>query len=742
MKILMVTMALGIGGAETHIVELSKQLKKQGHDILVVSNGGVYERELEKVGIRHFKAPLNRRNLKCMFEGMKVLSRVIREEKPDIVHAHARIPAFLCNLLRKKYHFTFVTSAHGVFDTGKGLKYLTRWGQKTVALSEDLKDYLMDNYGVPPEDIFVTVNGIDTEKFSPEVSGKTAAAEFGLDRMKPILVHVSRLDEHSSLTAQQLIEIMPDLDKQVPGVQLLIVGGGTEFERIKTRSEEINKTLKRRAVCMAGPRTDVNEIVAVCDIFVGVSRAALEAMAEEKPVILSGISGYIGPFTPEKLDIAMETNFCCRGCETSERRLLLRDIAGFFAAAPERRVELGKYGREIAIREYSVKRMADDCLRAYEAARPKRYRITVCGYYGFRNTGDEAILQSIRDSIREHSGDVEVTVLSEDPWATGERYGCHAVNRFNVWAVLRAVHQCDVLLFGGGSLLQDRTSTRSLVYYTSIVRVAKHAGKKVIFYANGIGPVQKEANRRRVKLAAERADIITLRDGDSAEELASMGIPREKLQVTADPAFAITPLAPDASRELLFRSGVAKDEKFIVVSVREWPGIGDFADRMASLCDRLTKKFGCRMVFVIMQPSHDLLLSREIRNKMREKAFLLEGNPDACEIMGVISQAELVISVRLHTLIFAAHAVVPAVGLVYDPKVRSFLTALGMPNGGDVTQFDPDRVEEIVGEALENRESYCEALRPKAEALTAQARRNEELLFDLLRQAEEQKTKK
>ena len=90
-KILMVTMGLDIGGAETHIVELSKQLKTMGHDVAVVSNGGVYVDEITAAGIRHHSAPLNRRSLGCMLRSLAALRRIIREEKPDVVHAHARI---------------------------------------------------------------------------------------------------------------------------------------------------------------------------------------------------------------------------------------------------------------------------------------------------------------------------------------------------------------------------------------------------------------------------------------------------------------------------------------------------------------------------------------------------------------------------------------------------------------------------------------------------------------------------
>lgn len=110
-KIMMVLMGLEIGGAETHVVELSKELKRQGYEIVVVSNGGVYERELTDAGIRCYHAPLHRRSAPLMLRSLTILRRVIQAEKPDVVHAHARIPAFLCGILHKQMGFPFVTSA-------------------------------------------------------------------------------------------------------------------------------------------------------------------------------------------------------------------------------------------------------------------------------------------------------------------------------------------------------------------------------------------------------------------------------------------------------------------------------------------------------------------------------------------------------------------------------------------------------------------------------------------------------
>ena len=72
MKILMTLMSLDIGGAETHVTELAKQLVREGHEIVVVAKTGVYAHELEEMGVKVYNAPLNRRNLRCMKESYKI----------------------------------------------------------------------------------------------------------------------------------------------------------------------------------------------------------------------------------------------------------------------------------------------------------------------------------------------------------------------------------------------------------------------------------------------------------------------------------------------------------------------------------------------------------------------------------------------------------------------------------------------------------------------------------------------
>ena len=158
MKVLMTTMMMDIGGAETHVLEVSRELVRRGYDVTVASAGGVYVDKLRQAGVRHITAPLNTRNPLHMLRAYKILARLLKKEKFDLIHAHARIPAYLCSLLSKRYHVRMVTTAHCTFKVNGILRRLTRWGERSLAVSEDIKQYLIDEYHIskvstPEEDL-------------------------------------------------------------------------------------------------------------------------------------------------------------------------------------------------------------------------------------------------------------------------------------------------------------------------------------------------------------------------------------------------------------------------------------------------------------------------------------------------------------------------------------------------------------------------------------------------------------
>lgn len=150
-------------------------------------------------------------------------------------------------------------------------------------------------------------------------------------------------------------------------------------------------------------------------------------------------------------------------------------------------------------------------------------KIIISGYYGFENTGDEAILLGIISNIRAVNKPVDICVLSRRPEITASRYGVRAINRNNFRAIIQEIKRCDLFLSGGGSLLQDITGWKSIPYYLGLVLIAQLMGKKTAFYAQGIGPVRGTLGRLLIKFVGNRTDLITVRDEASKELLVELG---------------------------------------------------------------------------------------------------------------------------------------------------------------------------------------------------------------------------
>lgn len=732
----MALMGLDIGGAETHVIELTKMLVADGHTVVVVSNGGVYEDTLKALGVKSYYAPLTKKSPSALLSSYRTIRRIIAEEKIDIVHSHARIPSSVCGLLHRRMHFPFLTSAHGLFYTGRGFKYLSDWGQKTIAVSKDIKDYLLNNYKILNRNIVLTINGIDTDSFSPTEKGEAVKAEFGLGT-EPVIVHVSRLDPETELTAKLLISLAPDMDRLLPGFTLLIAGSGKSLPELQKLSETVNRKLGRACIRLAGRRTDIPRIVAVGDLVVGVSRAALEAMAAGKPVILSGSQGFMGLFDETKCLAAEENNFCGRGFSLPNRDNLFAAIrTAFCDLDAEQRKDLGLYGREVIKADYSLMRMKEDCVKAYDAvwnlAAGNVRRLLLSGYYGFRNAGDDAILASIVSSLPDRHDDIQLTVLSNRPQETRRLYDVEAVYRFHYPAIYRRLKKCDILVSGGGSLLQDRTSTRSLMYYLSLMAMAKRLGKKVMLYANGIGPVSKKGNRQRVKKQINRIDLITLREEKSKVELAQLGITTPPIYITADPVFTMEPPPKELIRGYLRQEGILCRRPRIGVSIRDWRGMDATIPSFAAYLDELSEKFNMDIIFIVMQHSHDFEISDKVRRLMKNSSYLLIGDYTPGEILGITGEMDYILSMRLHTLIFAAKQRIPMIGYVYDPKISFYLDQLGMLSAGEISNFDKDASVALFSELVEFRERYVEILDQRTRLLEENAKQNNEYLLALL----------
>lgn len=702
---------MNIGGAETHILELCRALAKKGHTITLASNGGVYADMLMEEGIEHITLPLHTKNPAAVVKSYRGLKKCILTGNYDLVHAHARIPAWICGQLWKKYRFRFVTTAHLNFSLNPLWRMISCWGEQTMSVSDDIVDYLVDGYGCNRMKIHTTINGIDMEKFRSDVSYEKELTDLGLspasDRIR--LVYMSRLDEDRAQYAFTIARIAPELAERYPNLDIIIVGGGTEEAKIRQLAAKANTEAGRNIVTMTGNRSDTNVFTAAADVFVGVSRSALEAMAASRPVIVAGNQGVLGIFDETKLQPAMDTNFCCRGYDGYTDEQLLSAIAKLLDETAEQRAARGRYCKQIVETYYTAARMADDYEKMYEKvlASPIPFRgrgdVIISGYYGFGNLGDESLLTTIADNLAKECPGIRITALTKNPRKDEERTGLRCIGRMNFPAIIREMGKAKLLISGGGSLLQDVTSAKSLLYYLTLIRLAEKRHLKTYIYANGIGPLKNGKNRERTGNVVRCCDAISVRDEDSLRELVSLGIREEDICLSADPAFSM-PL-PEKSKQISARkrfgldnlplAGEAPKEEaagYYVVSLRKLTRQMEegydvrLMEETAKFCDRIWEEYKLVPVFVPMQPLNDREICAAASNLTKAPAKLAD-IADAEDLLSLLTGARFALGMRLHCLIYAAVTGTPVIGISYDPKIDAFLKRIGQPTSITVTSI-------------------------------------------------------
>ncbi len=361
----------------------------------------------------------------------------------------------------------------------------------------------------------------------------------------------------------------------------------------------------------------------------------------------------------------------------------------------------------------------------------RQLNITILGYHGFGNCGDEAILLAMKNNILEMYSNANITVLSFNPENTKTLYGINAVKRFSVPSIIKQIVRTDILIAGGGTLLQDETSTRSLLYYLSIIYFAKLFRKKVMLYSNGIGPVHKNCNRMLIKRVVNKVDLITLRDQFSKEELVDIGVNRE-IHVTADPAFSLKADDVDV-KKILQKETIDTSRNLVGISIRKWKNEEDFVNKISELSKYILEKYDVNIIIIPMQHSMDMDISKKLYKKIdNDRVFLLKGDYLSQEVLGVIGSLTLLISMRLHTLIFAGAEEVPLAGVIYDPKISNYLRLLDMPSLGDCNNLDVEHMKNVVDDMILDKDKYLKKLEITSKKLKHDVLQNDIYLRKLI----------
>ena len=706
------------GGAKTHVLSLLQNLNKTITAQMVCFRDGPFAEEARRMGIP--TEIMGGNNIPRL---RRQLTDYINEGGYELIHCHGSRADMVGALLRKSTGLPVVTTVHSDYKLdymGRPLSRLTfgninAWALRQldyrIGVSDAMVDLLIER-GFAPDRFYAIYNGID---FTP------APAQG--DRLPYLRSLGADVDENSVVVGiAARLNPVKDMSTLIRGfaagyqkcsrLRLVIAGDGEERQKLETLAKELGV---EKQVTFAGwisggmdrfySALDINALTSLSETFP-------YALTEGARFHLATVATAVGGI-PYLIDQDVNGYLFQPGDWEA-----LGNHLAVIGNDDELRHQLGEKLFEKASTKYSIQKTVDTQLHIYSEIlrrhnRPKANRdgVVICGAYGRGNVGDDAILEAILQEMRSIDPDMPVTVLSKDPPRTRLNYRVQAVNRTAFLSWMKAMRHAKLYINGGGSLIQDVTSRRSLWFYLHNIHAAKKAGCKVQMYGCGIGPVTRETHRTlAAKVLNKSVDVITLREPDSLEELKSMGVTNPEILLTADPALTLNPAEGDKTDSVMLRAGVPSHGKYICFALRQWKGFEEKAHLFGAAARYAYEVYGLTPVFVSIDRHLDPTASRLAAAGLDIPHYFLDDAGSAGTIIGALSRMEVVISMRLHALIFAAGHGIPLAGVVYDPKVSAFLRYIGQNLFSDL----PDLTEETLKHMVDT--TVAQTQHPEAQA--------------------------
>ena len=727
------------GGAKTHVLSLLQHLNKTITAQLVCFRDGPFADEARSMGIPTAICGGNN-----IFRIRRQLTDTIRQEGYELIHCHGARANMIGALLRKTTGLPVVTTVHSDYRLdymGRPLSRLTfgtinayalRKLDYRIGVSDAMVDLLISR-GFPADRFYAIYNGIDFTPAPPQGDRLPYLMSLGadVDDDSVVVGIAARLNPVKDMST--LIRGFAAGYRKCPRLRLVIAGDGEEREKLENLARELGV---EKQVTFAGwisggmdrfySALDINALTSLSETFP-------YALTEGARFHLATVATAVGGI-PYLIDSSVNGFLVPSG----DWQALGEHLAAL-GNDDALRHEMGEKLYQKASTQFSIQKTVDTQLHIYREiirrhSRPNADRdgVVICGAYGRGNAGDDAILEAILQEMRSIDPDMPVLVLSKDPKSTRLTYRVQAVHRSNFPAWLRAMRHAKLYINGGGSLIQDVTSRRSLWFYLHNIQSAKRSGCQVQMYGCGIGPVTRENHR---KLAAEvlnrSVDAITLREPDSLDELRAMGVTQPEILLTADPALTLRRASDDETDSVLLRAGIPPHGRYICFALRQWKGFEGKAPLFAKAAKYAYETYGLTPVFAAVEKHQDPIAARQSAAGLDIPHYFLDDAGGAGTIIGALSRMELVVAMRLHALIFAAGQGIPLAGVVYDPKVSAFLRYIGQELFTDLDALTEENLREMIDRAAAQA-SHPEAQAAAVERLQGMERKNVETARRLL----------
>lgn len=364
-------------------------------------------------------------------------------------------------------------------------------------------------------------------------------------------------------------------------------------------------------------------------------------------------------------------------------------------------------------------------------------KLILTAFIGSNNLGDEAIFVSIISILKDFN-DTELNVISINPKKTENllRAMCLHENLKIVWTrnfigIIKSILRSEILICGGGGLLQDKTSIYNIFYHLWKPFLAKLFGKKVILYGIGAGPIETIFGKIIVKFALQLVNLVTTRDEESKDLLMSISKSRTRIDAFTDPSVMLYLPTRQEVKKIFDAEDIPWNNSIIGVCLRHWfdtrkfipvsivkrfnlkneiqnSKYNHFIKTVAFSLDYIMEKYRSRILFIPFWKGRDDIVHRDVIALMRNQDYIyeLKGNYSPVEIKGLMRELRIVIGMRLHAIIFASSLSIPFVAIEYQPKVGSFVKQLFRRNNRDYQKHLKIPVDEFNKQVWKDRIDY------------------------------------
>ena len=367
MNILQIVPELHYGGVEIGSLNIATALRQQGHVPYVISHGGILLEKFIRQGTFHYTLPVHKKSIRSIVRLSRIVEKIIRDERIDIVHARSRVPAWISYLACRNLKVPWITTCHGLYSRHFGSRVMG-WSDRVITVSATVAYHMISHFAVPSEKIRVVPRGIEMTEFAFQPKPLGDPIRIGL------VGRVSRLKGH-----HLLLQALPRVKEFFPNLQVWFIGATPK------KYKNFHLELLRRAadtglkdsVFFLGGRQDIAALLKQIDLLVHPSvhpesfgRVIIEAQASGIPVIATRLGGVTEIIEHDTTGILVP----------SQDRKSLSEAMIRMLSSPSLRHRLTTEARKKVEQKYQLNQMISSTLNVYQ-------ELAVHSFHDYENTG-------------------------------------------------------------------------------------------------------------------------------------------------------------------------------------------------------------------------------------------------------------------------------------------------------------------------------------------------------------------